>query len=94
MRKSKNYGMTLKLDKAGPILIPIGLREMLGFKPGTKLQIVEGLGGILLRRAELESPMVQVDGLWVHRGTVASGTRCGRNLDDVREERVQSALKV
>jgi hypothetical protein len=38
--------------------------------------------------------MIQVDGLWVHRGTAEPGANWGRVLDDLREERIQSVLKV
>jgi len=36
--------------------------------------------------------MVQIDGLWVHRGTARNAAIWEHVLDDVREERVQSVL--
>ena len=59
-----------------------------------ELEAVEEAGGVLLRIAEQQPAMVRVDGLWVHRGTAAPGANWGGVLDDVREERIQSVLKV
>jgi len=85
--------MNLKMDKSGRIVLPKRLRERLGLRPGMELEAVEQPGGVLLRPAEHPPSMIQVDGLWVHRGTVATGASWGRVLDDVREERIQSVLK-
>ena len=93
MANGMAYGMTLKLDKSGRIALPKRLRERLGFKPGMELEAVEQPGGVLLRPAEQQPSMIQVDGLWVHQGTAEPGTNWGRVLDDVREERIESALK-
>ncbi|MGO8786785.1 MAG: AbrB/MazE/SpoVT family DNA-binding domain-containing protein [Terriglobia bacterium] len=85
--------MTLKIDKAGRIVFPKHLRERLGLKPNMELEAVEEQGGVLLRLVEQLPSMVQVDGLWVHQGTPRPDANWGRVLDDVREERIQSALK-
>ena len=37
--------------------------------------------------------MVKVDGLWVHQGRAEPGANWERILEDVREERIESALK-
>ena len=58
-----------------------------------ELEAVEEAGGVLLRVVEQQPSMVQIDGLWVHRGTASPGANWGRVLDDVREERIQSILK-
>jgi AbrB family looped-hinge helix DNA binding protein len=86
--------MTLKMDKSGRIVFPKSLRERLGLKPDMELEAVEEAGGVLLRVAEQQPAMVRVDGLWVHRGTAAPGANWGGVLDDVREERTHSILKV
>lgn len=87
------YGMTLRMDKSGRVVFPKRLRERLGLKPDMELEAVEQPGGVLLRPAEHQPSMIQVDGLWVHRGTPEPGRNCERVLDDVREERIQSVLK-
>jgi len=94
MANGKIYGMTVKIDKSGRIVFPKQLRERLGIRGDMELEVVEEPGGVLLRRAEHQSPLVQVDGLWVHRGTAASGTEWGRVLENLREERVQYLHKL
>jgi AbrB family looped-hinge helix DNA binding protein len=66
-------GMEVRVDKSGRIAIPKALRERLGFTPNTELVAIERREGVLLRRAERGTPMVKVDGLWVHLGTAAPG---------------------
>ena len=85
--------MTLRMDKSGRIVFPKPLRKRLGFKLDMELEVVEERGGVLLRPAEQQPSMIQVDGLWVHRGTAEPGANWGRVLYDVREERIQSVLK-
>jgi len=86
--------MELKIDKAGRIVVPKPLRERLGFKPDTELEAIEQPEGVLLRRVEQRPPMVKVDGLWVHQGSAEPGANWERILEDVREERIESVLKV
>jgi AbrB family looped-hinge helix DNA binding protein len=86
-------GMELRIDKAGRIVVPKPLRERLGFKPDTELEAVEQPEGVLLKRVEQRPSMVKVDGLWVHQGSAEPGANWERNLEDVREERIESVLK-
>jgi len=86
--------MELKIDKAGRIVVPKPLRERLGFKPDTELEAIEQPEGVLLGRVEQRPPMVKVDGLWVHQGSAEPGANWERILEDVREERIESVLKV
>ena len=86
-------GMTVKIDKAGRIVVPKPLRERLGFKPDTELEAIEQPEGVLLKRVQQRPSMVKVDGLWVHQGTPEPGANWERIVDDVREERIASALK-
>jgi AbrB family looped-hinge helix DNA binding protein len=87
-------GMKVKIDKAGRIVVPKPLRERLGFKPDTELVAIEQPEGVLLKRVEQRPSMVKVDGLWVHQGSAEPGANWERILEDVREERIDSVLKV
>jgi bifunctional DNA-binding transcriptional regulator/antitoxin component of YhaV-PrlF toxin-antitoxin module len=87
------YGMKLKMDKSGRIIFPKRLRQRLGFGPDKELDAMEQPGGVLLRPVGQRPSMVQVDGLWVHRGTAEAGANWDRLLDEVREERIQSVLR-
>ena len=87
-------GMELSIDKAGRIVIPKSLRERLGFKPETELEAIEQPEGVLLKRVDLRPSMVKVDGLWVHQGSAEPGANWGRVLEGVREDRIESILRV
>jgi AbrB family looped-hinge helix DNA binding protein len=87
------YGMELRIDKAGRIVVPKPLRERLGFKPDTELEAIEQPAGVLLRRVEQRPYMVKVDGLWVHQGSAEPGANWERILEDMREGRIESVLK-
>jgi len=86
-------GMTLRIDKAGRIVVPKPLRERLGFRPDTELEAIEQPEGVLLKRVHQRPSMVKVDGLWVHQGSAEPGANWERILEDVREERIESLLK-
>jgi len=86
-------GIALKIDKSGRTIFPNRLRERLGLKPDTELETVDQFGGALLCPVEQRPSMIQVDGLWVHRGAAESGADWDSVLEDAREERVQSVLK-
>ena len=86
-------GMEVRIDKAGRIVVPKPLRERLGFKPDTELDVIEHPEGVLLKRIEQRPSMAKVDGLWVHRGDAKPGANWDRILEDVREERIESVLK-
>ena len=85
--------MGLRMDRSGRIVFPKRLRERLGLKPDTELEAVEQSGGVLLRPLRQQPSMIQVNGLWVHRGKAEPGGSWERVLDDVREERIHAVLK-
>jgi AbrB family looped-hinge helix DNA binding protein len=80
--------MSVRVDKAGRIVLPKPLREQMGFEPGTELEVVELSEGLLLRRVEQQPSMVKVDGLWVHQGIAERGVDWNNLLEDIREERI------
>ena len=86
-------GMKLKIDRAGRIVVPKPLRDRLGLKEGAELDVVDRPEGILLRMVDRQSPMVQVNGLWVHRGRPEPNARWDGLIDEVRGERIEALLK-
>ena len=88
------YGMKLRIDKAGRLVVPKPIRERLGFRPNTEMDAIEQTDGVLLKRIEQRPTMVKVDGLWVHQGLAEPKANWEGVLEDVREERVFSTLKV
>lgn len=87
-------GMEVRIDKAGRIVVPKPLRERLGFKPDMELEAVEQSEGMLLKRVDQRPSMLKVDGLWVHQGRMQPGANWDHILEDLREERIESILKV
>ncbi len=88
------YGMNLKIDRAGRIVVPKPIRQRLGLQPNTEIELVEQADGVLLRPLEHRSPMIKRDGRWVHLGQIDPTYDLNRLIDDVREERIRDLLKV
>ncbi len=88
-----DYGMKLRIDKSGRIVVPKPLRERMGFRPDTELDAIEQPEGVLLRQVQQRPSMVKADGLWVHQGTAEPGADWERILEEVREERIGAVLK-
>ena len=86
-------GMKLAIDKSGRIVFPKPLRERLGLKPGTELEVREQSDGVLLRKVEEQPALVKIDGLWVHRGIAQPGANWDRVVEEIREERLESIMK-
>jgi AbrB family looped-hinge helix DNA binding protein len=86
-------GIKLRIDKSGRIVVPKPLRERLGLKAGTELEVIDQHGGVLLRTVEERPALVKVDGLWVHRGVALPGANWDRIIQGVREERIESVAK-
>jgi AbrB family looped-hinge helix DNA binding protein len=85
--------MKLTIDKSGRIVVPKPLRERLGLKPGTELEVLEQPGGVFLRTVDERPALVKIDGLWVHRGTARPGVNWDREIKEAREERIESVFK-
>ena len=78
----------------GRIVVPKPLRERLGLKPDSELEALEQAGGVLLRPVEQRPSMTKIDRLWVHHGVAQPHAKWDRVVQDVREERVESVLKI
>lgn len=89
---SKN-GTRLRIDKSGRIVVPKPLRDRLGLKPGTELEVLDRQGGMLLRTVEERPALVKVEGLWVHRGVAQPGANWDRVIGEMREERIEAVLR-
>lgn len=90
-----NDGMNLKIDSAGRIVVPKPIRQRLGLRPNTEIEMVEQADGVLLRPVEQKPSMVmRENGLWVHTGKIDPDYDLSKLIDDVREERIRDLLKV
>ena len=70
--RAKWYCDTMKttIDKAGRVVIPAPIRERLGLRPGTELEVVEDDFSIRLVRSVPGPKLVRVGGRWVARPSV------------------------
>jgi AbrB family looped-hinge helix DNA binding protein len=81
--------MTLKIDKAGRVILPKPVRDRLGLRAGSDLELEETAAGIVLRPAEQRPSMIKKGGLWVHTGKVPPGFDIVQAIRDDREERIR-----
>jgi len=81
--------MTLKIDRAGRIVLPKRIRERLQLKGGSELELEENANGLLLRPLQRTSPMARKNGLWVHRGKLPKGVDWDSLISESRDERVR-----
>ena len=78
--------MTLKIDKAGRILLPKPIRDRLGLRAGAGVEIVETADGIVLKPIVDQPAMEKINGLWVHHGRTPAQFDWDRFVHEEREE--------
>ena len=82
-------GMTVKIDKAGRIVLPKPVRERFHLREGSELEIEERSDGLTLRPVEQQPSMVRKDGIWVHLGKVPRDFDWDVAVEAIREERIK-----
>jgi AbrB family looped-hinge helix DNA binding protein len=83
--------MTIRIDKAGRIVLPKPMRERFHLREGSELEIEERPDGLTLRPVEQRSSMVQEEGIWVHLGKVPRGFDWDSVVESIRDERIKDA---
>ena len=83
--------MTLKIDKAGRVILPKPVRDRLGLHAGSDLEIRETPEGIVLRPTHQRPSLVKKGGFWVYTGEIPQGYDILRAIDEDREERMRKA---
>jgi len=81
--------MTLKIDKAGRIILPKEVRDRFNLRAGTELELEERPDGLTLRPVEQQPSLREENGFLVHLGKVPPGFAWDRMVDDMREERIK-----
>jgi AbrB family looped-hinge helix DNA binding protein len=81
--------MTVKIDKAGRIVLPKPVRERFHLREGSELELEECSDGLTLRPVEQRPSMVRKNGIWVHLGKVPRGFDWDTAVDAIREERIK-----
>ena len=82
-------GMTLKIDKAGRIVVPKPIRARLGLQPGMSLEVLERPEGLMIRPAERRPNLVREGVLLVHTGKLPPGYDLTEAIEQEREARIQ-----
>jgi AbrB family looped-hinge helix DNA binding protein len=82
-------GMTIKMDKAGRIVLPKPVRDRLRLHPGSDLILEQSAEGIMLRPVKQRASLVHKQGLLVHRGDIEGGLDWSQMVEDQREERIK-----
>ena len=86
--------MTLRIDKAGRIVLPKPIRDSWGLHEGSELELVDGPDGVLLRPTQQGPSLVYEDGMLVHTGKLPQGFDWMRLVDDDREERMRKVSRL
>ena len=84
--------MTLKIDKAGRVILPKPIRDRLGLHEGGDLEILETQERLFLKPVEREPSMIKKQGLWVHTGKLPPGFDIVKAIRDDREERIRKLV--
>lgn len=82
-------GMTLKMDKAGRVILPKPVRDRLGLREGSDLELLETPDGLVLKPTGQRPSMIRKQGLWVHTGKLPPGFDIVQAIRDDREERIR-----
>ncbi len=83
--------MTLKIDKAGRVILPKPVRDRLGLTAGNDLEIQETPEGIVLRPAGRRPSLIRKGSFLVHTGEIPQGYDILKAIDEDREERMRKA---
>ncbi len=83
--------MTIRIDKAGRIVLPKPVRERFHLREGSELELEERSDGLTLRPVEQRASMVQDKGIWVHLGKVPRGFDWDGVVDAVRDQRIKDS---
>ena len=81
--------MTLKMDRAGRVILPKPVRDRLGLHAGSDLEIQETAEGLVLKPAGRRPSLVKKGSFWVHTGEVPPGYDILKAIDEDREERMR-----
>ena len=83
--------MTLKIDKAGRVILPKPVRDRLGIHAGSDLEIREIPEGIILSPVDQKPSLAKKGPFWVYTGEIPPGYDILKAIDEDREERMRKA---
>jgi AbrB family looped-hinge helix DNA binding protein len=88
------YGMRIKIDKAGRIVLPKPVRERFHLHAGAELELEHRPEGLSLKPVERGPSMALEKGIWVHLGQLPRELDWDKLIDDEREGRIKDLAGV
>jgi len=79
--------MTLKIDKAGRVILPKPVRDRLGLRAGIDIEVEETPEGLVLKPVHHRSAVIREGKFLVHDGEIPPGYDIVMAIEDEREER-------
>jgi AbrB family looped-hinge helix DNA binding protein len=86
-------GITLKIDKAGRIILPKPVRDRFHLREGSELEMEKRLDGLTLRPVQQRYSLVLKEGVGVHLGKVPRGFDWNGILDAERGARIKDTSR-
>jgi AbrB family looped-hinge helix DNA binding protein len=84
--------MHVTIDQAGRIVVPKAVRERLGLRKNSELELEETAEGIVLKPVQEESLWRRENGWLVFYGKPLGRIDWDRLIDDQREERIREIV--
>ena len=84
--------MKVTIDRSGRLLVPKPVRDRLGLRAGTDLELEVTSAGLLLKPGVPKPSLVKEGDDWVHLGELPPGFDVLNALEDDREERMRKNL--
>ena len=81
--------MTLKIDKAGRVVLPKPVRDRFGLRAGSSLQVQETPEGVVLKPISKRPSLVRAGRFLVHTGKLPKGFDVLQAIEQDREARLQ-----
>jgi AbrB family looped-hinge helix DNA binding protein len=81
--------MTLTIDKAGRVILPKPLRDKLGLRGGSTLEMEETPEGVLLKPASHKPSLVRKGRFLVHTGELPRGYDLTDAINEDRDDRAR-----
>ena len=79
--------MTLTIDRAGRVVIPKPVRDKLGLRAGSTLEMLETPEGVTLKPADRKSPLAMERGFLVITSELPPGYDMTNAVEEEREAR-------
>jgi AbrB family looped-hinge helix DNA binding protein len=81
--------MTLKIDKAGRVVLPKPVLDRLGLRGGSDLELLETAEGVILKSAVRRPSLIRKGRFLVHAGELPDGYDLVKAVGEARDARAR-----